>query len=79
MNEMKLATWRFPLGQMPPDTHSAAMLNIDMASHPELLGHLADWTAVSHTLTQTYDGDMLLSVLLTRCVAVPDTLSDIAD
>lgn len=78
MNEMKLATWRFPLSTwLPPQTGSATMLDIDMASHPDLVDHLADWRPVSHTINTIDNDHVVMSVLLTRAVNAPDTLEDL--
>lgn len=59
---------------LPAQAGAATMLDIDMASHPELVGHVADWHPVSHTISTTEDGDIVMSVLLTREVGAPDSL-----
>lgn len=47
------------------------MSDLDLSSHPDLVGHLADWTPASHTITIA-DAEVLLTVLLTRKVEAPD-------
>lgn len=74
MNEMKLATWRFPIAQwVPAEVNAATMLTVDLASHPDLVGHIADWEAVSHTI-HTMEDEVIFSVLLRRVVVAPDSL-----
>ncbi len=74
VNEMKLATWRFPITTwLPPDADAATMLDIDLASHPDLVNHLADWDPVSHTISTTDDGHVVMTVRLWRRVTAPDT------
>lgn len=76
MNEMKLAVWRFSSTQLPAEINAAAMLDIDLSAHPDLVGHLADWTPVSHTLdTVSGTDELVLSVLLVRTVSAPDDAS----
>lgn len=78
MNEMKLATWRFPISSwLPGNAGGATMLDIDMSSHPDLVDHLADWTPVSHTIQTTDDGHVVMTVLLSRRVTAPDTPADL--
>lgn len=80
VNEMKLATWRFPVSAwLPAGAGAATMLDIDMASHPDLVGHLADWQPVSHTISTTDDGHVVMTVLLTRAVTPPDSLAGLGD
>lgn len=76
MNEMKLAVWRFAASSMPAELNTAAMMDIDMSSHPELVNHLADWDPISHTVGMI-DSDILLTVLLARKVEAPDTAEGI--
>lgn len=78
MNEMKLAVWRFSSNQLPATINAAAMLDIDLSSHPGLVDHIADWTPVSHTLdTVSGTDELMLTVLLVRTVAVPDDASGV--
>lgn len=78
VNEVKLATWRFPMtAWLPADVGAATMPDVDMASHPDMVGHLADWHPVSHTISTTDDGHVVMAVLLTRAVSAPDSLADL--
>lgn len=78
MNEMKLAVWRFSSAQLPAGINAAAMLDIDLSAHPDLVDHVADWTPVSHTLDSvTGTDELVLSVLLVRTVSAPDDASSI--
>ena len=73
MNEMKLASWRFSSSLLPGEAGEVSMSSVDLASHPDLVGHLADWEPFSHQLLSVGGGDMLLTVMLRRRVEAPDT------
>jgi len=71
---MKLAPWRFPTTTwLPLDAGGATMLDIDLASHPDLVNSLADWDPVSHIISTTEGGYVVMTVLLWRRVTASDT------
>lgn len=72
LTDLKVVLWRLPADHIPT-TGNIAALDVAWEQNPGMLQHLADgWIVQSHTITALPDS-LLLSLVLARPIAVPDT------
>ena len=76
--DYRLILWKLPAAHIPARTGDISKLDVDFASAPDLFDTLNEgFTPLSYTLNRLGD-EVLLTILLTRPIRVPDTAAAIA-